>query len=137
MQNTYRHKKSGDIYTKIGEAINATNSVDGQIEIIYTKGSQVFVREKKEFEQKFEPIVGGNSIFLEDATPESVLVDNLVRQFLDASPNVLGIIAAKHNAQIALEFASKVVQDVYIENRFPFQGKVDELARCLILLKNT
>ncbi|MCT4634487.1 MAG: hypothetical protein N4A76_17380 [Firmicutes bacterium] len=49
------HLKTGNIYEVIGEAINATNVNDGEIVVIYQKDGQMFVREKKEFYEKFQP----------------------------------------------------------------------------------
>lgn len=49
------HLKTGNIYELVGEAINATNANDGEIVVIYRKDSQMFVREKKEFYEKFQP----------------------------------------------------------------------------------
>lgn len=47
------HLKTGNIYQVIDEAINATNANDGEIVVIYKKDGQLFVREKKEFYEKF------------------------------------------------------------------------------------
>lgn len=49
-----RHIKTGNIYEVIGEAINATNANDGEIVVIYKKDTKIFVREKKEFYEKFQ-----------------------------------------------------------------------------------
>ena len=52
---TYRNKKTGNVYEVIGNAINATNTNDGQIMVMYKNDSgEIFVREKKEFYEKFE-----------------------------------------------------------------------------------
>lgn len=52
--NIYVNKKKGTFYRVIGEAINCTNAQDGQEMIIYTDGKLTFVREKAEFNIKFE-----------------------------------------------------------------------------------
>lgn len=53
----YRHNKTGNMYTMISEAIDATNSRDGQVVVIYqNKKGEFFVREKSEFLQKFTKI---------------------------------------------------------------------------------
>lgn len=53
-----RHKKSGKIYTITNvNAIDVTNSRDGLPVIIYkNEDGKTFVREKTEFEEKFERI---------------------------------------------------------------------------------
>ncbi len=50
----YKNKKKGTLYDVIGRCINCTNSEDGQKMIIYTNGELTFVREEKEFYEKFE-----------------------------------------------------------------------------------
>jgi hypothetical protein len=59
----FKHKKSGRIYEVISnQVINATNSQDGQEMILYSgdkkdgSGKGIFVREAKEFYEKFEKI---------------------------------------------------------------------------------
>lgn len=53
----FRHKKTGNIYTIIDTAINCTNFQDGQVMVIYkNNNNQIFVREIKEFNDKFERI---------------------------------------------------------------------------------
>lgn len=48
------HKKTGNIYNVItSNVINCTNAQDGQQMVLYTKDGMWFVREKKEFEEKF------------------------------------------------------------------------------------
>ena len=48
------HKKTGNVYTVItSNVINCTNAQDGQQMVLYTKDGMWFVREKKEFEEKF------------------------------------------------------------------------------------
>lgn len=50
----YMHNKTGNEYTVEGEALDCTNSRDGQIVVLYrNKNGQLFVREKNEFLQKF------------------------------------------------------------------------------------
>lgn len=55
MNNLYTNKKTGEFYIKAKEVINATNENDGQVMILYSsmKTGQTFVREKKEFFEKF------------------------------------------------------------------------------------
>jgi hypothetical protein len=49
-----RHNKTGHIYKIIGEAKNCTNGVnDGQAMVVYTNQEMTFVRDKKEFLEKF------------------------------------------------------------------------------------
>ena len=55
----FRHKKTGNIYTIVDTAINCTNSQDGQVMVIYKNNNdQIFVREIREFNDKFEKIEG-------------------------------------------------------------------------------
>lgn len=52
----FEHKKSGEIYIKVGEATNTTNKDDGDNMIIYVSAEDwclTFVREEKEFYDKF------------------------------------------------------------------------------------
>lgn len=55
------HKKTGTLYMKMYDAIDVTNSRDGIKVVVYAnEQDMVFVREKKEFEEKFyikEPII--------------------------------------------------------------------------------
>lgn len=53
----YKHNKTGNLYFKLFDAIDATNSRDGNDVAVYsnTQG-QVFVRDKEEFLQKFTKI---------------------------------------------------------------------------------
>jgi hypothetical protein len=56
----YRHKKSGEIYIKLAEGTDCTNSRDGTPVVIYSKaihGEPVHVRETAEFYEKFIPIL--------------------------------------------------------------------------------
>jgi hypothetical protein len=58
----YRHKKSGNIYIKLAEGIDCTNSRDGTPVVIYSKaihGEPIYTREAVEFHEKFIPILGG------------------------------------------------------------------------------
>lgn len=50
----YRNKKNGKTYIVLGEVIDCTNERDGTLCILYTDEKKVFVREKKEFLEKFE-----------------------------------------------------------------------------------
>jgi hypothetical protein len=55
---TYKHKKTGKIYQVGGgiKVINTTNAQDGQEMVMYVdpkKPFQIFVREEKEFKEKF------------------------------------------------------------------------------------
>jgi hypothetical protein len=58
MTNLYKNKKNGNLYIYHGEIINATNKNDGQVMILYgsMKEGKKFVREKKEFFEKFEKL---------------------------------------------------------------------------------
>lgn len=50
----YKNKKNGKLYTYLNTCINATNSLDGQQMVLYTKDNLLFVREKSEFFNKFD-----------------------------------------------------------------------------------
>lgn len=57
----YTHKKTGKLYLVIFSVLNCTNSNDGQKMIVYRearlktrKEDRYFVREEKEFLEKFE-----------------------------------------------------------------------------------
>lgn len=50
----YKNKKNGKLYTYLNTCINATNSLDGQQMVLYTKDNLLFVREKNEFFNKFD-----------------------------------------------------------------------------------
>lgn len=52
----YRNKKNGKTYIALGEVIDCTNERDGTLCILCTDEKKVFVREKKEFLEKFEVI---------------------------------------------------------------------------------
>lgn len=50
----YKHNKTGKIYFKLFDAIDATNSRDGNDIVVYTNAQgQVFVRDTAEFNDKF------------------------------------------------------------------------------------
>lgn len=50
----YKHNKTGNIYFKLFDAIDATNSRDGNSVVVYTNTQgQVFVRDTAEFNEKF------------------------------------------------------------------------------------
>ncbi len=55
MDSIYKNRKTGEFYIYDKEVINATNENDGQVMILYSamKTGQTFVREKKEFFEKF------------------------------------------------------------------------------------
>jgi hypothetical protein len=59
MSIEYKHIKTGNMYSKIGEALDCTNSRGGhaanRIMVIYksSKSETVFVRDKDEFERNF------------------------------------------------------------------------------------
>jgi hypothetical protein len=53
----YRNKKTGDLYLVHFNAMDATNTRDGQMVVVYTPKddySQIFVRNATEFDEKFE-----------------------------------------------------------------------------------
>ena len=52
----YRNKKNGKTYTVLGEVVDCTNERDGTLCILYTYGDKLFVREKKEFFEKFHKV---------------------------------------------------------------------------------
>lgn len=58
MENTitYKHTKSGNIYTYLEKVINASNN---EVMILYTNGLEKFVRPEKEFNQKFIRFIHG------------------------------------------------------------------------------
>ncbi len=49
----WTHNKTGNGYKLISIGIDCTNSRDGTEVAIYTNGDKVFVREWKEFQEKF------------------------------------------------------------------------------------
>jgi hypothetical protein len=60
MSDIWRHKKSGRMYAKLSECADCTDSkpTHGTVVVYCYTGSTVplFVREKIEFEQRFEPV---------------------------------------------------------------------------------
>lgn len=53
----FLHKKSGNTYMLVFDnIINATNENEGQTMVLYTNGEKLFVREIKEFYEKFEEV---------------------------------------------------------------------------------
>lgn len=62
----YTHKKTGNLYTLLSEAIDCTNSRDGTRVAIYSPiedPSKIYVRELAEFKDRFE--------FAKDAKPNT------------------------------------------------------------------
>ena len=59
------HKKTGDTYYVVSDSvINATNSNDGQMMVLYkNQNGKLFVRETNEFRQKFEHMMEVNNEF--------------------------------------------------------------------------
>lgn len=58
MGTLYKNKKNNLIYEVVDEVINCTNDRDGQRMHLYKPANKnlLFVREKKEFHEKFEEI---------------------------------------------------------------------------------
>ena len=57
MGNIYIHKKTGNLYKKIGTAIDSTNATEGRMMVIYKRfdmKSLVYAREITEFSKKFQ-----------------------------------------------------------------------------------
>lgn len=55
----YKNKKSGGVYIRLANGIDATNSRDGLPVIVYCpedNGNSIFIRDEKEFYEKFEII---------------------------------------------------------------------------------
>ncbi|PJZ43860.1 hypothetical protein [Leptospira brenneri] len=56
----YKHTKTGNLYLKLDEVKNCTNANDGQEMVLYCEYNKEnplkFVREKKEFLEKFEEV---------------------------------------------------------------------------------
>ena len=50
----YRHKKTGNYYVTVTTAIDTTNSRDGTEVIVYFRDDKFYVRELKEFMEKFD-----------------------------------------------------------------------------------
>lgn len=55
MNGIFIHRKTGNKYVVIGECLNCTNAQDGQVMVIYFRDGRTFVREKREFLEKFFP----------------------------------------------------------------------------------
>lgn len=55
---SYEHIKTGNIYhmLDLGKVIDTTNSRDGTPVVIYYRQGQFFVRDAKEFKQKFKEV---------------------------------------------------------------------------------
>lgn len=59
MNEVYRHRKTGNLYWKLTEVVDCTNSRDGTRAVVYCRalsGVAQFVRELAEFEEKFERV---------------------------------------------------------------------------------
>lgn len=58
LQTNYINKKTGGIYTKVCDCINYTNDHEGEIMVLYhpINTKSMFVREYKEFYEKFEAV---------------------------------------------------------------------------------
>lgn len=59
MNAIFRNKKTGELYACLGYGTDCTNSRDGLIVVIYRAldgDTKTFVREKQEFEAKFETV---------------------------------------------------------------------------------
>jgi len=55
--NQYKHLKTGKIYIYRGNVINATNGCESDgVMVLYERDGMWFVREKKEFHNKFKPL---------------------------------------------------------------------------------
>ena len=60
---TYSHNKTNKVYAVMGKAVNCTNSQEGQTMVMYMAGDfqgPMFVREIKEFVEKFTLLVGAS-----------------------------------------------------------------------------
>lgn len=73
--STWKHLKTGNLYTIFNLATNCTNAQDGQSMVIYRRHNpemsadisfKYFVRELEEFKQKFEFISEVESVGMED-----------------------------------------------------------------------
>lgn len=61
MAERYKNKKNGQAYIRLANGIDATNSRDGLPVIVYCpkdNGNSIFVRDEKEFYEKFEVVEG-------------------------------------------------------------------------------
>lgn len=57
----YRNKKTGGVYLKLANATDCTNERDGLGVVVYgpyDDGNTIFVRDAKEFDEKFELVEG-------------------------------------------------------------------------------
>ena len=57
MAKVFKHKKTGNLYVCLGEAIDCTNIRDGLPVVVYRSlidNTKTFVRDKIEFDAKFE-----------------------------------------------------------------------------------
>lgn len=62
--NNFIHKKTGNVYEVVCSGIvNATNGFEGQLMTMYMRRKKIFVREEKEFYDKFENL---SSVLLEE-----------------------------------------------------------------------
>lgn len=75
------HNKTGKLYFLLQDVINATNVQDGQKMCLYvnTKG-QMFVRERKEFFEKFTPV---QSLINNSTNELKQLSDDIELRFYD------------------------------------------------------
>lgn len=74
---TYRHKKTGNLYETDMTVINATNAQDKQVMVLYHNDrGMYFVREEREFFNKFEPT--DKNDFVVDLTRK--VIDDLSKQ---------------------------------------------------------
>ena len=58
----YKNKKTGNTYIRLANGIDATNSRNGLAVMVYCpedNGNSIFVRDEKEFYEKFEIVEGG------------------------------------------------------------------------------
>lgn len=53
----YRNDKTKMVYKVVEEVVNATNAQDGQKMVLYTRHGEYFVRETKEFHEKFTRVL--------------------------------------------------------------------------------
>ena len=55
--NNFIHKKTGNVYEVVcNNVVNATNGFEGQLMTMYMRRKKIYVREEKEFNDKFENI---------------------------------------------------------------------------------
>jgi len=53
----YCHKKSGNVYLVTGKVVDCTNVTDGRIMVAYQREGKHYVREEREFHEKFIKLV--------------------------------------------------------------------------------